>query len=689
VLETFFALEFLILLALAVISGLTGVAAIQIKYAAFRHKHLDLWKRITRTGVLAVLILFTLWIAGMLLTLLLFGWLFVIDRFAVVLPLLALPAIGVMALSLPKLQKSEAVDAKSLALTLAPVQTMPIAAFLAFYLVTVDIPAIPDARESMLYLAIVMVSAWLIWLYQTRRIKAAALRLPGFTARLLRGAGFVLVLLLAAAGWYAWSLEKSKFPETMAMVNHDLADFGGGAEFALVSMHPDSGHSHAANAGQTVSVADLTGPRSGEADKRFTLYAEKKTVTLSSGKIVEAWTFNGQSPGPPLVVHEGDLVEVKLVNKNIEQGVTVHWHGVDVPNAEDGVAGMTQDAVLPGETYSYRFVAEDTGSHWYHSHQVSSAQVKKGLFGPMIILPKEEKRAVNALDMTVFAHEWETADGTVAAVNLSDTFQGKTVRPGTEVRLRLVNSSGGTKVFSINGTPFKVAAIDGNDLHEPGVLTDKLLKIGGGGRYDVVFTMPETPVTLALVDGGSQAGIVFSKDGRGTAEVRREGDALDPTRYGTPALSPFDAVTEFDREFTMILDQMYIGNYNGRTSQLWAINGEVFPNVPTFMVQEGDIVKTTIVNRSFADHPMHLHGHHIQVLSKNGEPLSGSPLVLDTLLIEPGETYEVAFIADNPGIWMDHCHNLEHAALGMSMHLAYQNVESPFVIGGEAGNHPE
>lgn len=139
----------------------------------------------------------------------------------------------------------------------------------------------------------------------------------------------------------------------------------------------------------------------------------------------------------------------------------------------------------------------------------------------------------------------------------------------------------------------------------------------------------------------------------------------------------------------MILDQLYLGNYNGKTSQLWAINGEGFPNTPTFMVQEGDIVKTTIVNRSFADHPMHLHGHHMHVLSKNGKPLSGSPLVLDTLLVEPGDIYEVAFLADNPGLWMDHCHNLEHAALGMTMHLAYENVTTPFTIGTDSGNHPE
>jgi len=717
VLELLMILEFLILFALAAVSPLAGISANQLKYAVFAGKYVKWWRRSARIGALACLTLVFLWLAVTLLIWSLFGWLFVIDRITVMLLLFAALVPGAACFALTKRNIFESFRAKSAAWLLASVQTMPIAAWIAFYLVLADVPALPDARELSLYLVVVIVCAAAIWLYQTRRL--AGRRLPRLAVRLFRGAVLTAVLFAALFGAFVWSLEKSKFPATMAMVDHEAADFGGGTKFALVPMHAGSVHGHDGHAvhgregsdvhvdhtghgheehnghsddvhvGRVVSVSDLTGPKEGEPDKRFTLIAEKRTVRLDSGAVVEAWTFNGQIPGPQLVVNEGDLVEVRLVNKNIEQGVTLHWHGVDVPNAEDGVAGMTQDAVPPGASHTYRFVVNETGTHWYHSHQVSSVQVKKGLFGPLIILPKGETPADSTSDMTVFAHEWETDGGTVTALDLSDTFQAKQVRPGTEVRLRLVNSSSNTKVFSVNGTPYRVAAIDGNDIHEPGLLTDRLLKIGGGGRYDVVFTMPETPVTLALISGGAQAGIVFSKDGRGTPEALRQGDMFDPTRYGAPAPSPFNGVTRFDRNFTMILDQVYIGNYNGKTGQLWAINGEVFPNVPTFMVQEGDLVKTTIVNRSFSDHPMHLHGHHIHVLSKNGEPLRHSPLVLDTLLVDPGETYEVAFVADNPGLWMDHCHNLDHAAMGMSMHLAYERVTTPFRIGGEAGNHPE
>jgi FtsP/CotA-like multicopper oxidase with cupredoxin domain len=687
--EAFFGIEFILLTALLFIWGLTGFAANNIKYAIRRNGRADVWIRPTRIGVWLGKTVLLLWLAVIVLILFVFGWLYVIDRFVVVAPLLALPALSVMALSVPKLKKGGAVVPESLLPILVPIQTMAMGAGLALYLVAIDIPAIPDAKESASYLAVLLGCAGLLRLYHKRRVAILRVRQPGFVARSLRAAAWAAVLFAVVSGWCVWSLNASRLPETMHMVNGRSVDFGGGPEFAVAPMHHGGGHHQPASANATVSVTDLTGPKTGEPDKRFTLYAEKKTVALASGKTVEAWAFNGQVPGPQLVVNEGDLVEVELVNRDIEQGVTIHWHGVDVPNAEDGVAGMTQDAVMPGETHTYRFVVEETGSHWYHSHQVSSVQVKKGLFGSFLILPEHEKPKERSLDMTVFAHDWETAEGTVTAFGLSDTFQGKAVQPGTNVRLRLMNSGSDTKTFSLNGTSFRVAAIDGNDIHEPDELTGQLLKIGGGGRYDVTFTMPETPVTLALANGGSEPGIVFGKDGLGPADVLHEGPVFDPTEYGTPAPSPFGTSSAFDRKFTMILDQTYFGFHNGKPGQLWTINGEVFPNVPTFMVRKGDVVKTTIVNRSFADHPIHLHGHHVHVLSKNGKPLGGSPLVLDTLLVQPGETYEVAFRADNPGLWMDHCHNLEHAVVGMSMHLAYQNVATPFTIGGEPGNRPE
>ena len=115
----------------------------------------------------------------------------------------------------------------------------------------------------------------------------------------------------------------------------------------------------------------------------------------------------------------------------------------------------------------------------------------------------------------------------------------------------------------------------------------------------------------------------------------------------------------------------------------------MWPNVPMFMVAEGDVVRMTIDNHSGDVHPMHLHGHHAVVLSRDGVESTGSPWWFDSLDVKDGESYEVAFVADNPGVRMDHCHNLTHAAVGLVARLMYEGVTTPYRIGGDVANHPE
>jgi FtsP/CotA-like multicopper oxidase with cupredoxin domain len=268
------------------------------------------------------------------------------------------------------------------------------------------------------------------------------------------------------------------------------------------------------------------------------------------------------------------------------------------------------------------------------------------------------------------------------------------VRPGTPVRLRLVNTSDNAtedvepRVLSLAGTPAKIAAIDGVDVNGATDLSDLRLEMAIGGRYDVTFTMPDHPVRLTD-ELNPSAGLILSPDGTGVIPpVRTDAPVFDPARYGTPATTPFDASSRFDRTFRLILDDGP-GFVDGRLTFPPTINGAVFPDTPTLMVREGDLVKTTIVNRGHLDHPMHLHGHHALVLTRDGQPVTGSPWWTDTLEVKPGETYDIAFRADNPGIWMDHCHNLQHAVDGMVMHLAYDGVTSPFAVGHGTANQPE
>lgn len=385
-------------------------------------------------------------------------------------------------------------------------------------------------------------------------------------------------------------------------------------------------------------------------------------------------------------------MEVTLINKDIEAGVTIHWHGYNVPNAMDGVAGMTQDAVQVGEQFTYRFKANDEGTYWYHSHQQSSEQVKRGLFGSFVVLSGDEEGKAN--EITSIGVNW-LFDGKEAIVSdgHDQGFVKKRMSTGSDVRLRLINTTNHTKTYFIEGSEFKIAAIDGQFIHKPQDLKNTKLELGAGGRYDVIFTMPDKPV-LIKTSGYSQQGktdaqLLLSQDGQGSVPlISAEIQSFKPEEYGESLQTPFDLSSDFDREFTMVLGQRF-GFYDGKPNYLWTINGEVFPNTSTMMVKEGDLVKTTFVNKRFMDHPMHVHGHHMLVLSKNGKPVTGSPWWTDTLNVVPGKTYEVAFLANNPGMWMDHCHNLDHAAVGMTMHLSYEGVSSPFSIGRDTLNQPE
>ena len=481
--------------------------------------------------------------------------------------------------------------------------------------------------------------------------------------RALGGAlGVGLVLLL---GWIGWLWHESRLPDTYDVMDYGSHDYGGGPI-------PTSGH-HSG-----ISVANLRGPRSEAADAKFRLTAQATTIRLASGREIEALTFDGVSPGPELRVQQGDLVEVTLLNEDVFQGVTIHWHGVDVPNAEDGVAGVTQNAVPPGQRYVYRFRAEQVGTFWYHSHQVSSKEVRRGLFGAFVIEPAQ---SIYDLDLTLAAH---TFDG-VATLNANDGFQSRKISPGTRVRLRLLNTDGTPRRFTVQGTQFLVLALDGTDLNEPSPIENDTLEIAGGGRVDIAFTVPRAPVWISLAE--TEVGLALNADGvkRPLAEPS---DEFNPAGYGERAATPFEASSRFDRRFELTIGR-WPGFLDGRPGLQWTINGAIFPHVPVFVVEKGDLVHVTITNDTDAVHPMHLHGHHLLVLSRDGVAVSGSPWWADTLNVEAGERFEVAFRADNPGIWMDHCHNLRHAADGLTMHVMYAGVTTPFRIGDTARNEPE
>jgi len=162
-----------------------------------------------------------------------------------------------------------------------------------------------------------------------------------------------LTAALAILGPLAFLWWTSRIPDTYSAMEMGYVDLGGGPG---ATEHADMAH-----APDAVDLSTLTGPRTGEPDVATTLTARRDDVAIVDGPTVQGYTLNGSSPGPEIRATVGDLVEVRLVNESVPDGVSLHWHGVDVPAAEDGVAGVTQDAVAQGGTHVYRFVAEDAG----------------------------------------------------------------------------------------------------------------------------------------------------------------------------------------------------------------------------------------------------------------------------------------------------------------------------------------
>ena len=499
----------------------------------------------------------------------------------------------------------------------------------------------------------------------------------------------LLVLVGVGTSWW-----ESRLP-----ARYDLADYaelddggpGGG------SGGTPAGHAgHGDVTGGTVGpVTDLTGPRAGVADVRATLTASSATTQQGGGRSRARFAVNGQTPGPAIAAHRGDLVEVTLRNADVAAGVSLHWHGYDVPNAEDGVPGVTQDAVRPGGSYTYRFRADQTGTYWYHAHQASSIEVDGGLYGAFLVRdrPGDEpgEASVDApggADLVVLDHGWRPAGGFLAGSEFDPAtgVERRSVRAGTPVRLRLVNTDSDAHRYAVHGTPFRLVAVDGTAVVGASPVQDRSLLLAAGGRYDLRFTMPAGPVTLTGLGDGVR--LLLGDPPAAAPDGDGEGSDLDLLSYGSATTAPIDPDGPFDRQFRLEMDRK-IGFANGRIGYQWTINGQVYPRMPMVIVAQGDLVRTTFVNRTTADHPMHLHGHHMLVLSRNGRWSVGSPWWTDTLNVGPGEQYAVAFRADNPGIWMDHCHDLRHAADGFVMHLAYQGVAARFRIGSDTANQPE
>jgi FtsP/CotA-like multicopper oxidase with cupredoxin domain len=495
--------------------------------------------------------------------------------------------------------------------------------------------------------------------------------------RLLTSITATLIIL----GTLGWGWAASRLPASYAATDMGVMDSGETRDVA----HSDtghaghSGHSAATGAGSLHDVTSLVEGKSGPADVSVTLTARRQRVTLAHGPSLMAYTLNGQTPGPTIRARQGDLVEVKLVNQSVTGGTTLHWHGLDVPNAMDGVAGVTQDAVQVGESFVYRFVARQLGTYWYHSHQISHEQVLNGLLGAIVINPA--KGVEEDLDILALSHSY-------AGKRTVNGQAGDVLTPaasGSRARIRVINTDPGVMPVWLSGAAYQLVAVDGTQVNAPTPVQNRSVLVPAGGRADLAVQIPKSGQAVRVEFGG--AAMIIGPNGAPASATPAPSQTVDLLAYGSPSSIGFDPAAA-NRIFDYKIGRRP-GFVNGKPGVYWTINGHLFPNVPMFMVAEGDLVRMRISNHSGRAHPMHLHGHHVLVLAREGVPATGSPWWTDSLEVKNGQTYEVIFRADNPGIWMDHCHNLVHARQGLVAHLMYQGVTTPFRLGRHSANYPE
>ncbi len=221
-------------------------------------------------------------------------------------------------------------------------------------------------------------------------------------------------------------------------------------------------------------------------------------------------------------------------------------------------------------------------------------------------------------------------------------------------------------------------------MHEPAEVTGQGLLLTAGGRYDVQLTVPANGSARLQLSRGTA--VVVGAGASGAVPPQPAAN-LDLLTYGKPAPVGFDPATA-TRHFDYRIGRRP-GFVKGRPGMFWSINGHLYPNVPMYVVREGEVVTMHIENASGQVHPVAPARAPGGSARSQRRGRDRQPVGIDSLNVEDGDTYDIAFRADNPGLWMDHCHNLEHAADGMVAHLMYEGWDTPFRIGGTNDNQPE
>ena len=452
-------------------------------------------------------------------------------------------------------------------------------------------------------------------------------------------------------------------------------------------------------------------PSPGQKVLEKTLTARPVSLDLG-GRTVATWAYDGALPGPLVRATAGDFLRLTLDNQ-LPADTTIHWHGIRLRNAADGVPGLTQDPVKTGGKFVYEFTAPDPGTYFFHPHV--GVQLDRGLYAPMIIDDPNDPGGYDA-EWILVLDDWIDGTGTnpdeVLKKLIADggpangggmggmggmdhgsmggmsmgsgpwgdagdvtyplfLINGKpptdpdvlTAKPGQTVRLRVINAASDT-IFSlaVGGHQLTVTHTDGYAVQPARV---GAIYLGMGERYDVIVTLgdgvfPVVARPFGKTSGGQAMALIRTASGTAPGPDVNPSELSGQVLIGSqlqPAKSSMLPPKSPDSTIDLALQ-------GSMKPYQWGINGAAYGKNEPLTVKAGQRLRINATNMSMMSHPLHVHGHTFAL---------PSGLRKDTVLMAPMQSVAIDVEADNPGDWMVHCHNAYHGEAGMMIALEYRS----------------
>lgn len=435
---------------------------------------------------------------------------------------------------------------------------------------------------------------------------------------------------------------------------------------------------------------------------RRQLVAGKRTIEVA-GRAADVFGLTDESGAGAsgLVLGPGERFSVDLVNR-LDQETIVHWHGQTPAPELDGVASTGYVAPLEaGEARGFDFNARP-GTHWMHAHHMFQEQL---LLTAPLIVHRDTDTGLDLHEVTLllndfsFRHPLEIFEGLTSGSGMHhgdghgghsmhqmdlndveydaylandrtlDDPQVVRTEGNGRVRLRIINAAASTAFWiDLEGHEATVLAVDGNDVRP---VTGTIFPLAQAQRLDLLVEVTAgavVPVFARREGDVARTGLVLAAPGASIRRLASAGDAAAP---------PVDLSLEELLEATQPLPQKatslrhWVMLTGGMSPYEWSLNDRPWSGRHRLRVRHGQRVEIGFRNTSSMAHPMHLHGHHFQVINVNGRRIAGA--MRDTVLVPPNSTVVVAFGADNPGRWLYHCHNLYHMMAGMMSEVVYEN----------------